>query len=481
MRRKPRILFAAFEAEPFLKTGGLGDVAGSLPKAVKAQGFEVRLIMPKFGAIPDAYKAKMKHVCDFTLDLGWRHQYCGIESLKYQGVTCYFVDNEYYFNREGTYGYLDDGERIAFFAKAIMDCIPHLPDFKPDLVHCNDWHTALTPVYMKSHYCPEELRGIKTIFTVHNLKFQGIYSKMCVGDLLGFSESEAGYLGLLEGETVNYMRGAICMSDRITTVSQTYAEEICGQFYGEGLGYIFLNKREVLSGILNGIDVNRYDPTQDANIYEKFNYDEFTEIKRRNKEAFQKEMGLAVDGGKPLMVIVSRLTEQKGLDLVLWILGELMNQDVQLAVLGVGDKKYEDSLSSMAGYMPEKVSVSLMFSEPLSHKFYAAADMALVPSLFEPCGLTQMIAMRYGTLPVVRETGGLKDSVMPYNKITGEGNGFTFANYNAHELLFTLKDAIQLYYENPEAWQKLVDNALATNFSWETSAEKYAALYKELL
>lgn len=480
MKRKPRVLFAAFEAEPFMKTGGLGDVAGSLPKALKSQGYEIRLIMPKFGAIPDKYKARMKHVCDFTLDLGWRHQYCGIETLKTQGVTCYFVDNEYYFNRDKAYGYLDDGERIAFFAKAIMDCIPHIPDFSPDIIHCNDWHTALTPVYLKSKYCPEELHGVKTIFTVHNLKFQGVYSKWCVGDLLGFSEDEAGYLGLLEGDSVNYMRGAICMSDRITTVSKTYANEICGQFFGEGLDYIFNNRRDVLSGILNGIDTKRYTPQADANLYKKFT-DDYFESKRANKEAFQTEMGLEVNADKPLMVIISRLTEQKGLDLVLWILGELMSQDVQLAVLGVGDKKYEDSLSSMAGFMPDKVSVSLTFSEPLSHKFYAAADMILVPSLFEPCGLTQMIAMRYGTLPVVRETGGLKDSVIPYNKYTGEGNGFTFANYNAHELLFILKDAINLYYNEPDAWKKLVENAISTDFSWDSSAEQYSALYKELL
>lgn len=481
MKRKPRVLYAAFEAEPFLKTGGLGDVAGSLPKAIKEQGYEIRLIMPKFGTIPDKFKTKMKHLCDFTVDLGWRHQYCGIETLKHQGITCYFVDNEYYFNREGTYGYLDDGERIAFFAKAVMDSIPHIEDFHPDIVHCNDWHTALTPVYMKSHYCPEELRDVKTVFTIHNLKFQGIYSKWCIGDLLGFSEDEAGYLGLLEGDTVNYMRGAICMADRITTVSPTYADEICGQFYGEGLGYIFMNRRDVLCGILNGIDNDRYDPFEDANLYNKFDKDNFIASKKKNKEAFQKELGLTVDGDKPLMVIISRLTEQKGLDLVLWILGELMSQDVQLAVLGVGDQKYEDSLRSMAAYMPKKVSLSLTFSEPLSHKFYASADMILVPSLFEPCGLTQMIAMRYGTLPVVRETGGLKDSVIPYNKLTGEGNGFSFANYNAHELLFTLKDAINLYYDNPEAWNKLVENAVNTNFSWSTSAEKYAKLYGELL
>ncbi|MGE4483631.1 MAG: glycogen synthase GlgA [Oscillospiraceae bacterium] len=482
MKSKPKILFATFEAEPFMKTGGLGDVAGSLPKAISASGGNIRVIMPKFSGIPEKYKVRMKHIADFYLNLSWRKQYCGIDMLRHLGVVYYFVDNMYYFDREKPYGYYDDGERIAFFSQAVLQCIQYLPDFFPDILHLNDWHTAAAAALLRSGQYAD-IPGydrIKTVFTVHNLKFQGVFPEICAGELLGLSREEAVSLGLIYGDTVNYMRGGLSMSDRLTTVSPSYADEVCSDFFGEKAQDIFRSRRGVLYGILNGIDTKKYDPAADKSLAVK--YDAKTlENKKRNKELLQAEIGLCVNGDTPVIALISRLTEQKGLDLVLCILDELLGEDLQLAVLGVGDKKYEDELRSRALASGGKMSAMLMFDEGLSHRFYAAADMVMVPSLFEPCGLSQMMAMRYGALPVVRETGGLRDSVIPYNKFTGEGTGFSFANFNAHELLFTIKEALRIYREDGETWDALVKNAMAEDFSWSASAEAYMALYRELL
>lgn len=481
MKVKIKVLFAAFEAEPFLKTGGLGDVAGSLPKALNKRGADVRLIMPKFSSIPEEYRNKMTHVADFYIDMAWRHLFCGVEMLKQGGVTCYFIDNEYYFKRQNPYGYFDDGERIAFFSKAILESIKYLPDFTPDILHCNDWHTGLCPVFMRCLYSGQEpYNHIKTVFTVHNLRYQGMYSRFIAGDVLGLREEEAGLNGLYLGNAVNYMRGGLCCSDRITTVSPTYANEICTDYYGENLQSVFNLRRNVLTGILNGIDNSKYDPMKDKSIYVNYNL-ETIDKKRENKERFQQEMGLKVDSEIPLAVLISRLTEQKGLDLLVHIAEDYLREDVQLAVLGVGDYKYEEAFRYFAGKYPDKMAAKIMFDEKLSRKFYAAADIVLVPSNFEPCGLTQMIAMRYGALPLVRETGGLRDSVVPYNRFTGEGNGFSFANYNAHEFLFTMQYAVSVFRNDKKAWAGLVSNAMQTDFSWSASAGKYMELYKDLL
>jgi len=481
---KPKVLFATFEAVPFVKTGGLGDVGGSLPGALNKAGCDCRVVLPKFATIPQEYKDQMEHVTDFYLYLGWRSQYCGVEKLEMGGVTWYFLDNEYYFGRDYPYGFFDDGERIAFFSKAICECIQYI-HFMPDILHCNDWHTALSPVFLREMYHGVEgFDGIKTVYTIHNLKFQGLFDGSMLGNVLGLDTYPAARSQLMQrtqhGEAVNFMRGAICYSDRITTVSPTYAGEICSDFYGEGLNDIFNRRRSILSGILNGIDNAQYDPKTDPSLYEKFDAKSVAK-KYVNKTRFQEELGLKVDENIPMIGIVSRLTDQKGLDLVNYILHELLQENVQLVVLGVGQREYEDSFRYFAGRYPDKVSANICFNEPLSRKVYACSDLVLVPSLFEPCGLSQMIAMRYGTLPVVRETGGLRDSVIPYNEYTGEGNGFSFANYNAHELLFTIKRAIRLFWDDRKAWDQLVQNAFAADFSWKRSAKQYMELYEGLL
>lgn len=480
MKRKPRVLFAAFEAEPFFKTGGLGDVGGCLPPALKKAGCEIRLIMPKFSAIDKKYTSRMTHVADFYLDLGWRKQYCGIEKLTKNGVVCYFVDNEYYFKRDSAYGYDDDGERIAFFAKAVVDCLQYLPDFKCDILHCNDWHTALAPVFLHELY--RDVPGyenIKTIFTIHNLKFQGVYSSFVLGDVLGLHKIKAAQQQLTCGDTVNYMKGALNYSDVLTTVSPTYSEEIRSAYFGEGMEDIFNRRSNVLHGILNGINNSSHDPSDPKLVEFPFTIDTLEE-KSKNKLSLQRQLGLEENADVPLIVMISRLTEQKGLDLITCVFDDLMQRPIQFAVLGIGDKKYEDTFKYYQYKYPDKVSANLTFSPALSEKYYAAGDMLLMPSRFEPCGLSQMIAMRYGNIPIVRETGGLKDSVIPYNKITGEGTGFSFSNFNAHEMLSIIDNAVNLYHNDPDAWKKIVKSAMSSNFDWAASAEKYMQLYMSL-
>lgn len=506
---KERILFAAFEAVPFIKTGGLGDVAGSLPGALGKLGADVRLIMPKFAAIPQKFKEQMVHLADFYMPLGWRSQFVGIETITYNDVIIYFVDNEYYFNRDQAYGYYDDGERIAYFSRAVLEALKYI-DFSPQIIHCNDWHTALIPAFLKGKYgldvmraAPGEKEGrpfssIRTVFTVHNLKFQGKFSGYMIGDVLGFSQLEAENLGLIDDDAVNFMRSALSFADRITTVSPTYAEEICTDFFGEHAQDIFNSRHDVLRGILNGINTTALDPETDPMIPEHFcaadslkkvSEEDGTsseaacipEGKLKAKAALRERLGLENSESAPIFSIISRLTDQKGLDLVIAIIDEFMNEDVQFIVLGVGDQKYEDKFREMAWRYPGRFSSCQFFDEPLSHMIYAGSDFILVPSLFEPCGLTQIIAMRYGALPIVRETGGLKDTVQPYNKYDGSGTGFTFANYNAHELLFTMKDANGLFHDNKDAFAALVSHALNQDFSWDVSAQKYLDLYRELL
>ena len=478
MRRKLRVLFAAFEAVPFMKTGGLGDVAGSLPPALKEAGCEVRVMLPKFGTIPEEYRSKMTPVTEFQVLLGWRSLYCGIEKLQHKGITWYFVDNEYYFKREKAYGYFDDGERIAFFAKAIVESLQYLPDFKCDVLHCNDWHTALAPVFLREFYQGLPLyENVKTVMTVHNLKFQGQMSDYVLGDVLGLAGIPAAASQLRsDRQSVNFMKGGLSYSDVLTTVSPTYAGEIQSAFYGEHLEDIFRRRANVLHGILNGIDTAAYDPEHEEGLPANFSAKDKSG-KKLCKTEVQKELGLIVDPDVPLVAMVGRLTGQKGLDLVQCVLGDLLREPIQIAVLGTGDWEYEELLKGYALSSGGKMSAQIRFDEALSHRIYAGADLLLMPSLFEPCGLAQMIAMRYGTLPVVRETGGLRDSVIPYNQFTGEGTGFSFANYNAHEMMGTLLGAADLCRNQPEIWEKLMDNAMAQDFSWEKAAEQYAAIY----
>lgn len=481
MKRKLRVLFAAFEAVPFMKTGGLGDVAGSLPQALKKADCEVRAIIPKFATMPEEYKAKLTHVTDFYVPLGWRNQYCGIEKLTHKGVIYYFVDNEYYFGRDKAYGYFDDGERIAFFSKAIVEAIKYLPDFKCDILHCNDWHTALSPVFLREFYQGDPgYENIKTVFTVHNLKFQGQMSDSVLGDILGLHTIPAAADQLrCDDHSINFMKGALCYSDILTTVSETYAEEIQRPFFGEHMDDIFRRRSSVLYGIMNGIDTEEYSPEKDKNIAKKFSVTNLSG-KAECKKAIQEELGLEVNPDIPLMVMVGRLTDQKGMDLVNCVIDDILQKPIQFAVLGTGDKRYEDMLRHYEWKYPGKMRACITFDEKLSHRMYAGADMFLMPSLFEPCGLSQMISMAYGTLPIVRETGGLKDSVIPYNQYTGAGTGFSFANYNAHEMLYTISNAIDVYTNEKARWEVLMENAMTEDFSWDRAAQRYMEIYSKL-
>ena len=481
MKRKLRVLFASSEAVPFIKTGGLGDVAGSLPKALNETGAaEVRVIIPKYKNIPDEYKNKMTHVCDFYMMLGWRHVYCGIETLTHQGVTYYFVDNEYYFKRDNAYGYFDDGERIAFFSKAVCEFLQYV-DFKCDVLHCNDWHTALSTVFLREFY--RNVPGydnIKTLFTVHNLKFQGQMSDAVLGDILGLAEIPAAANQLRSDRvSINFMKGALCYSDLLSTVSETYAREIQTPYFGENMQEIYRRRHNELCGIMNGIDQEDYNPETDINLPAHFSIDNMSG-KEECKAALQRELGLEVNDHVPLITMCGRLTQQKGLDLVQHVLDELLQLPLQFAVLGTGDREYEDMFRGFQARYPGKMAACITFNEGLAHRLYAGGDFFLMPSLFEPCGLSQMMAMRYGNLPVVRETGGLRDSVQPYNRFTGEGTGFSFANYNAHEMLFTIKNAMGVYYDNKDALAQLRRQAMSRDFSWKAAAEKYLIVYRRL-
>ncbi len=476
--KKLQVLFAAFEAAPFIKTGGLGDVAGSLPGALKGRNCEIRVILPKFRQIPQEYRDKMELVTTFTVPLGWRNQYCGILTLKLGKIQYYFVDNEFYFYRDKVYGYGDDCERVSYFSKAILECLQHLPDFFPDIIHANDWHTSLIPVFLREQYQQlEQYRKIRTVFTIHNLKFQGICWKFFLGDLLGLHECKNAADQLQWGhDAINFMQSALYYSDYITTVSPSYAQEICTHDYGEGLDGVLSQRRDRLQGILNGIDTAKYTPKRAPYPFSP----EDLSGKAQCKAALQQELGLPVRSDVPLLALISRLTDQKGLDLLAGCLGQLLGGDIQLCILGTGDQHYEHMLEGAAAMAPGKMAVRLTFDEALSQRIYAGADILLMPSLFEPCGLNQMIAMAYGTLPVVRETGGLKDSVVPYNKFTGEGNGFGFRNPNPQELEQCVSTAAALYREDPEAWTALQHQAMARDFGWKASAKQYMAIYRML-
>lgn len=478
--KKMQVVFASAEAAPFVKTGGLGDVAGSLPRALVAAGADVIVMVPKYGTIASEYTDRMEHVADFYVSLGWRNEYCGLERLVIDGVTYLFIDNERYFKRDYPYGFFDDGERFAFFSKAVTESLQHLPEgFQCDVLHCNDWHTALAPVFLREFYQGLPLyERVKTVFSIHNIAFQGQYADTILNDILGMAHIPNAARQLrCDERSINYMQGALDYSDAITTVSPSYAWEIQTPEYGEGLDGILRRRSNVLSGILNGIDTDAWNPASDPMIHANYSAADMSG-KKACKAALQEELGLEVRDDRPLMVMVTRLTRQKGMDLVTYALDRILSGGVQVAVLGTGD--YEEPMRYFANKYPGTCAARITFDNALSHRMYAGADMFLMPSLFEPCGLSQMIAMRYGTLPVVRETGGLRDTVAPYNQFTGEGTGFTFANFNGDEMGDAVFRGARLYWDDHAAWDHLVQNAMAADFSWVRSADEYMNLYHNL-
>lgn len=477
--KKMQIVFASAECAPFVKTGGLGDVAGSLPAALVRAGAEVIVMVPKYATIKDEYKAQMEHFADFYVSLGWRNEYCGLEKLERDGVTYMFVDNERYFARDYPYGFFDDGERFAFFSKAIAESLQHLPaGFECDILHCNDWQTALAPVFLREFYQGLPLYDrVKTVFSIHNVAFQGQFSDTVMEDILGVAHIPAAATQLrCDACSINYMLGALHYADAITTVSPTYASEIQTPEFGEGLDGVLRERSYALQGILNGIDVAGFDPATDKRIAANYTVDDRSG-KAVCKAKLQEELGLEVRDDRPLMVMVTRLTRQKGLDLVMYALDRILSGGVQVAVLGTGDRDYEDGLRYFQDKYPGTMAACIEFDPALSQRMYAAADMFLMPSKFEPCGLSQIIAMRYGTLPIVRETGGLKDTVIPYNEFTGEGTGFSFTNFNGDEMGDAVFRAARLFWDNREAWNQLVTQAMSQDFSWTRSADKYLDLY----
>lgn len=477
--KKMQIVFASAECAPFVKTGGLGDVAGSLPAALVRAGAEVIVMVPKYATIKDEYKAQMEHFSDFYVSLGWRNEYCGLEKLERDGVTYMFIDNERYFARDYPYGFFDDGERFAFFSKAITESLQHLPEgFECDILHCNDWQTALAPVFLREFYQGLPLYDrVKTVFSIHNVAFQGQFSDTVMEDILGVAHIPAAASQLrCDACSVNYMLGALRYADAITTVSPTYANEIQTPEFGEGLDGVLRERSYALQGILNGIDVAGFDPATDKRIAANYTVED-RGGKAVCKAKLQEELGLEVRDDRPLMVMVTRLTRQKGMDLVMYALDRILAGGVQVAVLGTGDRDYEDGLRYFQDKYPGTMAARIEFDPALSQRMYAAADMFLMPSKFEPCGLSQIIAMRYGTLPIVRETGGLKDTVIPYNEFTGEGTGFSFSNFNGDEMGDAVFRAARLFWDNRDAWNQLVTQAMSQDFSWTRSADKYLDLY----
>lgn len=472
-----KVLFVASEAAPFAKSGGLGDVAGSLPKALRRLGIDVRLMLPKYAALPASCRCQLNHQVSFTVNVGWRRQYCGLETLDYGGLPVYLLDNEYYFKRPSLYGYYDEAERFAFFCRAVLTSVPYL-GFAPDIIHLNDWHTGMIAPMLTQYRHDTMLKNTRTIFTVHNLTYQGIFPKEILADLLNLGWEHFTMDGVEYYDKVNFMKGGLCYADYLTTVSPTYAEEVQYPFFGEGLYGVIRRRRDKFVGIINGIDYDEYNPATDKSL--AVNYTDATpELKRENKIRLQQMLGLPARGDVPLVAIVSRLVAAKGFDLIGAVLDELMAMDIQLVVLGTGDTQYEHLFSQAAWRYPGKAAAHIGFDDILARQIYAAADLLLMPSLVEPCGISQLIAMRYGCLPLVRETGGLKDTVQPYNEYTGEGWGFSFTNYNAHDMLYTIRRALN-FYQNKQVWAKLVRAAMQRDYSWDASARRYAELYLQV-
>lgn len=475
-----KVLFIASEAHPFMKTGGLADVAYALPKALRGLSIDARVILPNYGQIQDKYKEKMELLSEFDVPVGWRNQYCGLKYLELDSIPFYFIDNEYYFNRTGAYGFYDDGERFSFFSRGVLEAINHLGDFKPDVIHCNDWHTAIIPLLLKHHYSHfDSFRNIKTVFTIHNLRYQGVFGEDVLTELLCLNKGYYSEDKLKFFDGISFMKGGIIYSDALTTVSNSYADEIQTSYFGEGLEGLITSNNYKLSGIVNGLDYDLFNPALDEDIYKNFDVNSLNN-KETNKLELQKSLNLTVNKDIPIISLVTRLVDQKGLDLVACIFEDLLKQDVQIIALGTGDRKYEDLFKFFAWKYPNKVSANIFFDNNLAKKIYASSDIFLMPSQFEPCGIGQLIALRYGTLPLVRETGGLKDTVSSYNEITGTGNGFSFSEYNAHDMLYTLNRAIDIYKNHRKMWTSIMETAMASDNSWFNSAVQYSNLYNNL-
>ena len=475
------ILFVASECVPFIKTGGLADVVGSLPKYINKEKYDVRVMIPNYVAIPVEYKQKMSYRTHFYMDLGWRNQYVGILEMEYEGTIFYFIDCEFYFSGMRPYGNIyEDVEKFAFFCKAVLSSLPLL-NFRPDIIHCHDWQTGLLPVFLHDTFqAGDFFRGIKTIMTIHNLKFQGVWDKKTIKDITGLSDYYFTPDKLEAYGDANYLKGGIVYADAITTVSESYAEEIKMPFYGEGLDGLINARQNCLTGIVNGIDYGEYNPMTDPFIYKNYDAVSFRKEKSKNKRALQEELGLEVNENIFMIGLVSRLTDQKGLDLIDYVIEEICAEDTQLVVLGTGESRYENLFRHYAWKYSNRVSANIFYSNERSHKIYAAADAFLMPSLFEPCGLSQLMSLRYGTVPIVRETGGLRDTVEPYNEYEGTGTGFGFQNYNAHEMLGIIRYAKHIFYNKKREWNKLIDRGMAKDFSWGNSAIKYEQLYDRL-
>lgn len=478
-----KILFAASEGVPFIKTGGLADVVGSLPKCIDKEYYDVRVILPKYTCMRQEMKDKLEYVTHFYMDFNWTDVYVGILKAEVDGIQYYFIDNERYFGGFKPYGdnALFEIEKYAFFSKAVLSVLPIL-DFRPDLIHCHDWQTGLVPVYLKERFQGNDFfRGIKSVITIHNLKFQGKWDPKVVQNITGLPQYYFTPDKLEAYKDANLLKGGIVFADAVTTVSDTYAEEIKTKFYGEGLDGLLRARSGDLRGIVNGIDYEEFNPETDKYIVKPYNAVNFRKEKVKNKRALQEELGLTVDDRKMMIGVVSRLTDQKGFDLIAYVMDELCQDDIQLVILGTGEERYENMFRHFDWKYSDKVSANIFYSEELSHKIYASCDAFLMPSLFEPCGLSQLMSLRYGTVPIVRETGGLKDTVEPYNEYENKGTGFSFANYNAHEMLGTIRYAEQIYYDKKREWNKIVDRAMAADFSWEVSAKKYQEMYDWLI
>ena len=476
-----KVLFAASESVPFIKTGGLADVVGSLPKKIDREKFDVRVVMPKYLCMKDEWKNTLDYVTHFYMNYNSEDRYVGVLTRVYEGITFYFIDNEFYFGGAKPYGDPKwDLEKFGFFSKALLSALPGI-GFQPDIIHCHDWQTGLVPVYLDNfRFANDYYRGIKTVMTIHNLKFQGIWDKTQVRDITGLPDYYFSPDKMEAYEDANCLKGGIVYADRVTTVSETYAEEIKTNFYGERLSGLMNARSNALSGIVNGIDYDVFNPQKDPALVCPYTEKTVLKNKKTNKLAIQKELGLNEDPDVMLIGLVSRLTDQKGLDLVACVMDEMCQDQVQFAILGTGEERYENMFRHFAWKYPGKVSANIYYSEDLSHRIYAGSDAFLMPSLFEPCGLSQLMSLRYGTLPIVRETGGLKDTVKPYNAYEGTGTGFSFTNYNAHDMMGIVRYAEKIYYDDRKSWNAMVKRAMEEDFSWKTSARAYEALYEGL-
>ncbi|WP_196594393.1 glycogen synthase GlgA [Pectinatus sottacetonis] len=475
-----KLLYVASEASPFVKTGGLGDVAGSLPKELKKQNIDVRVVIPKYSTIAEQYRSNMKNIYSGSLKIAWREKYFGIETLKHNNVTFYFIDNEDYFKRDGYYGYDDDDERFTFFCRAVLSMLPII-DFWPDIINLNDWQTGLVSVFLKLNYMhKEKYQNIKTVYTIHNLKYQGIFPKRILTDVLGLDNKYFDNGDLEFYNNINFMKGGIIYSDALTTVSHSYASEIQNPYFGEQLDGILKMRSKDLTGILNGIDYTEYNPETDPHIFFQYTIANAIEKKIENKVALQQKLGLPINRKIPVIAFISRLVEAKGIDLLIRILDELLQyEDIQFVLLGTGDYKYEEWFRSLQWRFPKKVSVNTSFDENLAHQIYAASSLFIMPSRYEPCGIGQMIALRYGSVPIVHAVGGLRDTVFPYDSYTNSGNGFVFNNYNAHELLFSIKRALEKS-NDIILRRRIIENAMSSDYSWTGSAKQYKMIYEDL-